>query len=277
MRQSRYWMGLLLTWLSLIAVVPAIVEPGLTLALPLSAVVCIFALFAGLPRSVLTYTGVAILVFGVRPLLGYSLSGQGLLLAGSDLLCVVISLELVTRVIDVFDRLAVVAEDAVTIHLGGSEITPLAGERRIETEMARSRRFERPLALMTLSARGHREEQRLDELLKRAQREVIDRYVEGRLYRLLRQHLRETDIVTRENGQLVVMMPESDRQFASDTIKRVQELAADELGLTVSAGIAAFPSEERTLVGLLDRASSEMDSKLVVAAPDVTLTKPLSE
>ncbi len=266
MRQSRYWLGLLVTWLSLVAFIPALVESAQTLSHMMSAVVCIVALFIGLPRSVRTYIGLAIVVVGVRPWLGYSTSGTGLVVACCDVLAVIISLELVTRVTSVFDRLQVVAEDAVTIQLGGNEITPLAGERQIGDEMARSRQFERPLTVMTLSARGHRGQQQLNELLKKAQREVIDRYVEGRLYRLLRQHLRDSDIVTRQNGQLVVMMPESDRQFALDTISRVQEQAADELGLTVQAGIAAFPSEERTLVGLLDRATAEMESKLLVPA-----------
>ena len=264
MRQSRYWLGLLVTWLSLVALVPAFFESAETVAHVMSAVACIVALFAGLPRSARTYVGLSIVVVGVRPWLGYSTSGVGLVVAGYDLLAVIISLELVIRVTSVFDRLQVVAEDAVTIQLGGTEITPLAGERQIGDEMARSRQFERPLAVMTLSARGHRGQQQLDELLKKAQREVIDRYVEGRLYRLLRQHLRDSDIVTRQNGQLVVMMPESDRQLAQNTISRVQEQAADELGLAVQAGIAAFPSEERTLVGLLDRAAAEMESKLLV-------------
>lgn len=264
MRQSRYWLGLLVTWLCLVAIVPGLVTPFETAGPALSAIVCIIALFVGVPRSVQTYLGLAVAVVAVRPLLGYSTNGEGLAAAGFDLLCVVVSLELVTRVTDVFDRLQIVAEDAVTIQLGGNEITPLAGERRIESEMARSRQFERPLVVMTVSARGHRGQQQLHELLQKAQRDVIDRYVEGRLYRLLREHLRESDIVTRQNGQLVVMMPESDRELARETIGRVQERAVDELGLAVQAGIAAFPAEERTLVGLLDRASTEMESKLFV-------------
>ena len=100
----------------------------------------------------------------------------------------------------------------------------------------------------------------------KAQREVIDRYVEGRLYRLLQQQVRECDIVTRQNGQFVLMMPEADREFAQSMIDRVQEVATDEIGLTVNAGIASFPNEERTLVGLMDRASAEMDSKLLSSA-----------
>jgi PleD family two-component response regulator len=170
-------------------------------------------------------------------------------------------------VLNSIGTLKTVAEDAVTIQLGAELFETGRGDQGLQEEMSRARRFERPLTMITVSAKGQRKQQELHQLLVKAQREVIDRYVEGRLYRLLQQKVRDCDIVTRQNGQFLILMPETDRQYAQTILERVQEAAMDEIGLTVHAGIASFPSEERTLVGLLDRASTEMDANLLSSPP----------
>lgn len=267
MNRSRYWLGLLAIWLCATSVLTHFARHGdfVTFASFLACAVSVAVLFCGLRRSRPAYAAIAVVTIASRLIWGESLAGIGLAFVGLDLLCAMVTFVLATHVVATLDRLQIVVEEAVTIQLG-AEMLSMCDDQKIQEEMSRSRRFDRPLTLVTVSARGDRAEQSLDEIFAKAQRELIDRYVEGRLYRLLKRHLRDSDIVTHQNGQFVVMMPETDRDFARETIDRVRELAADELGLAVSAGVAAFPKEERTLVGLLDRAATEMESKLLSPA-----------
>ncbi len=207
------------------------------------------------------YAAVTACVPLVRWLAGAPVFGDALPAVFTETSFVFMTLMIVDGILQPLREVRDVIRDAVTIRLGADPAESDAAEVEVRTELKRARRFERPLTVMTISARGHRKDGELNAILLRAQREAIDRFVEGKLYLLLKQQVRDCDLVTRKNGQFVVVMPETDRNFAQSSLERLREIVADEIGLTVSAGIAAFPSEERTLVGLMDRAASEMDSR----------------
>jgi hypothetical protein len=269
--QVRFWLALFALWLLVLSNIDRIVSLNeITTASKIAAALFSAGIFLiGWPNRIPRAWLFAIAI-GTAPaarlVMGMGLMGTDFAFVVVEACMIALTLGIANQILSSLAVLRQVAEEAVTIQLGAELITPGRGELGIQEEMTRARRFDRPLTVVTVSARGQRKQQELDAILLKAQREVIDRYVEGRLYRLLQQQVRECDIVTRQNGQFVLMMPEADREFAQTIIDRVQEVAADEIGLTVNAGIASFPSEERTLVGLMDRASAEMDSKLLSSA-----------
>ena len=271
MIQVRFWLATFALWLLVLSNIDRIVSLNeITTFAKVAAVLFSAATFligwpTRIPRSWLFAIAIGIAPAS-RVVMGMGLTGTDFALVVVESCMIAVTLGIANQILSSLAVLRQVAEEAVTIQLGAELITPGRGEIGIQEEMTRARRFDRPLTVVTVSARGQRKQQELDAILLKAQREVIDRYVEGRLYRLLQQQVRECDIVTRQNGQFVLMMPEADREFAQSMIDRVQEVATDEIGLTVNAGIASFPNEERTLVGLMDRASAEMDSKLLSSA-----------
>jgi hypothetical protein len=260
----------LVGWLCIVTNIDRLVSLGeiSPFARVAAVVICIGLLLAGVSRGRLwIYVGATLLSPFVRVLTGEEILGTGFAYMVVETCIFVVTVGLSNKVLNSIGTLKTVAEDAVTIQLGAELFETGRGDQGLQEEMSRARRFERPLTMITVSAKGQRKQQELHQLLVKAQREVIDRYVEGRLYRLLQQKVRDCDIVTRQNGQFLILMPETDRQYAQTILERVQEAAMDEIGLTVNAGIASFPSEERTLVGLLDRASTEMDANLLSSPP----------
>lgn len=272
MLHLRFWLTLLIGWVCLIANLNRLASPGeigLFAQLSAVAIVCL-VLITGQPRGSIklpVYLVALLLAPAGRLVGGEGFVGADFAFAVVETCIIVISLLLADQVLQCITSLRRVAEDAVTIQLGAELIETGRGEPGVQEEMARARRFERPLTVITVSAKGRRKQQELHAVLQKAQRDVIDRYVEGRLHRLLQTKVRDCDIVTRQNGQFLIVMPETDREFAQQVVARVRDAASDEIGLTVNAGIAAFPQEERTLVGLLDRASAEMDEKLLGQVP----------
>jgi len=58
----------------------------------------------------------------------------------------------------------------------------------------------------------------------------------------------------------VLLLTETDRERARHVAERVTARMREQLGLEVRFGVAAFPAEEVTLSGLLDRAEDDLDA-----------------
>lgn len=122
---------------------------------------------------------------------------------------------------------------------------PLLDELRplFERELRRSRRYERPLSVLVFALPPLPRERRAEGL--------------ARLARLLRDHLRETDLVARVPGrdEVVALLPEADAPTATGGCERVRSLWAHEDGWPpLHAGVATYPDEALVLDDLLGTA-----------------------
>ena len=143
-------------------------------------------------------------------------------------------------------------------------LTGLANRRafydRLDAEFRRSRRYGRPLSVLMID---------LDHFQQVNDRHghVVGDLVLAAVARLVREHVRESDMAARYGGEeLVVMLPETDGVHAAAMAERLRSVIRDhdfEVGddgspLTISAGVAAFPDCEprdgADLVRLADEA-----------------------
>ena len=141
-------------------------------------------------------------------------------------------------------------------------LTGLANYRRliavIESELDRSRRTQRPFSIVLLDMDG------LKTINDRYGHLVGSRSL-VRLAKILRNHSRAIDTPARYGGdEFALVLPEAPREIATRVSARIRERLAGEMeepGLSVSAGIAAFPEDGDTaekLLGAADRALYRM-------------------
>jgi len=136
-------------------------------------------------------------------------------------------------------------------------LTGLANYRRllavIESELDRSRRTRRPFSIVLLDMDG------LKTINDRYGHLVGSRAL-VRLGKILRCHSRAIDTPARYGGdEFALVLPEAPKDIASRVASRIRERLSTEVedpGLSVSAGIAAYPEDGDTpekLLGAADR------------------------
>jgi len=136
-------------------------------------------------------------------------------------------------------------------------LTGLANYRRllavIESELDRSRRTHRPFSVVLLDMDG------LKAINDRYGHLVGSRAL-VRLGKILRSHSRAIDTPARYGGdEFALVLPEAPKEIAARVASRIRErlsTEAEDPGLSVSAGIAAFPEDGDTpekLLGAADR------------------------
>jgi diguanylate cyclase (GGDEF)-like protein len=136
-------------------------------------------------------------------------------------------------------------------------LTGLANYRRllavIESELDRSRRTHRPFSVVLLDMDG------LKAINDRYGHLVGSRAL-VRLGKILRSHSRAIDTPARYGGdEFALVLPEAPKEIAARVASRIRErlsTEAEDPGLSVSAGIAAFPEDgdsPEKLLGAADR------------------------
>jgi len=137
-------------------------------------------------------------------------------------------------------------------------------------EVRRARRYERPLSLLAVSARGSQPSPSLVQLLEEARRESLDRLVSLKVGALLDEQTAGSAVIADRDGHFLVLLPEAERQEAERVAKRLEQAAADRHGFALRFGIASFPHQEITFDKLLETAETELRATLR-ATSDQTL------
>jgi len=125
-------------------------------------------------------------------------------------------------------------------------------------EVCRARQFCRPLALLTIAPNGASTSIEVNRFLQEMQQKTISNYINARLRDLITSKTKDCDIMAYSDDHFVLLLPEVNSQEASQIAQRLQLAARESLGLDIQVGKAAFPEEEVTLSGMLDRAVSKM-------------------
>ena len=143
----------------------------------------------------------------------------------------------------------------------------------VDSEMVRSRRFERPLSLVMLQADASSLNMTMHRLVQEVQRSMMQRYVLSTMVRVLSRCLRRTDLVIEDQkpGRLLLLAPETNEQEATKMGERITRLVQERLGVAASFSIAAFPQHALTFEELLNVAEQRMQTE-----PDTSTDDDLS-
>jgi len=136
-----------------------------------------------------------------------------------------------------------------------SSVLPEAeGEEKINNELFRARRFDRPVGFVALRI----------EWLKEMQEHIADRfnleaafqkrYLKVRIAQIVMSAIYRSDTIAWSGDNLVICLPETDRDQAIRLARQIHMLLKMRLGLDIAVGVAAFPEDGLIYRDLLDHA-----------------------
>jgi GGDEF domain-containing protein len=133
-------------------------------------------------------------------------------------------------------------------------------KEEIKSEILRGRRYRRPISLMVMKVDPASVKVALQRTVEEVQRAMMERYVFLGLARLISKQTRRIDILVEQEGkeQFLVLCPETDTSGVTNALGRIQQAARENLGLTLSWGVASFPDEALTFEDLLQKAEENM-------------------
>jgi hypothetical protein len=153
-----------------------------------------------------------------------------------------------------------------------------AAQSDLYREVRRARKHERPLSVLAVASSGQSVSPDEEQVLRELERELLDKYTSARIAGLLAKEAQDHGIITHCNRHFVILLPETDRDAADELAQRLNAAVKKSLGLTLQVGVATFPEEEVTLVGLLQRAEASMNAGEVKQTPpaDANATQPVA-
>lgn len=121
----------------------------------------------------------------------------------------------------------------------------------INEEITRSRRYKRPLALMTLRlGKGPQESVLKDS--KALEKDLLERFALAKAGQIISDLARNTDMVLKDsNGMFILLCPETEGPQLSLIAERIKAAIQDGLNIQMEWGGASFPDEAITFDDLL--------------------------
>lgn len=151
-------------------------------------------------------------------------------------------------------------EDVVENLVVGSNKTRVQsmaeGEQVINGELFRARRFSRPVGFLLVKLTDVEEMQATPIKCMDYQVLLQRRYLRTRAVQIIESYLYTTDPIAWHQDDLVVCLPETNREEALKTAEELSHLVSLTLNLTVPIGLASFP-EDGLVIGTLIEAASK--------------------
>lgn len=134
-------------------------------------------------------------------------------------------------------------------------LTGLANRRhyreRLANEITRSKRYQKPFVIALFDVDNFKK-------INDTQGHGVGDGVLQKIARIIREAIRTSDLGARWGGEeFVVLMPETPKRGAVAVAERIRERVAEQVNVTLSGGLAAFPgdgTDERDLFIFADRA-----------------------
>jgi hypothetical protein len=131
---------------------------------------------------------------------------------------------------------------------------------KIQNEIFRSCHYHHALSVIVVEPEPSSIRVSINRIVQEIQQKMITRYVLTGLDKLLKDELRQIDLVVKEDdkGRFIVLCPETDISELAQLTTRIQAAAMARLGLTVTCGTATFPEEAVTFDSLVNQAEQRL-------------------
>jgi GGDEF domain-containing protein len=138
-------------------------------------------------------------------------------------------------------------------------------EETIAREMLRSRRHQHALSVVVIKPNPDSVRAALHRSVRDVQHAMMKRYLALGLARLITNQMRAIDLLIEPHDQetFVILCPETNRDGATALLERIRKEATEQLGLTISTGVAAFPDEALTFKALFHKASQHVQTTAI--------------
>lgn len=190
--------------------------------------------------------------------LGYSLFGAQLPISVLESGAIGLTLVLVGRIVYGLEGVRETVANLTLSHLLPDAMPFESGQGRLYQEIRRARYFERPAALLAISATAESLDLSTDRFVQEAQQTILNRFVSARIAQLLVDQLKDCDVITQRGEHFITLLPETSYEDALKTIEKLEAAAREELNLELKAGLSTFPDEAVTFESLLEQAEQKM-------------------
>ena len=138
----------------------------------------------------------------------------------------------------------------------------------INTEITRSRRYNRPLSVLVFQLTQG------DEIpegsIESVQKELLLHFASAKTGRIINEHARQTDLILRDHdNRFTILCPETDSKASMVLGERIYQAIAKQVDKEVNWSTASFPDESLSFDELLEKATA----RLSTAEPAILFTE----
>ena len=127
-----------------------------------------------------------------------------------------------------------------------------AAHDRIDIEITRSRRYNRPLSVLVFEISQVDEKDKNVEVI---QKDLLKRFALAKVGQILGNYARQTDLILDDQPEhFIVVCPETDHQTITVLADRIRMAIREQMNTWVTWGTASFPNEALTFDDLLNTA-----------------------
>jgi GGDEF domain-containing protein len=129
---------------------------------------------------------------------------------------------------------------------------------RIDVELTRSRRHQRPLTVLVLEPEKVSDEAG-QEAYKSLRQDLLRHFVDARLGQLIAERARQTDMILRDrDGKFIILCAETDEENSTILAQRIQQAAQQSMSASLRWGTAVFPKQALTFDELVQKAKENL-------------------
>ena len=139
----------------------------------------------------------------------------------------------------------------------------LIGERQINQEILRARRFDRPLTILFLEFPALERMTNLPSLRYNKRKMMEYNYLRNYFARMARNVLDKGDIMSWHNQSVVICLPETAKKDASKLVQQLQDLYSVVLETEVKIGVSQFPMDGLVYQDLIRSASHGNEAEAI--------------
>ncbi len=184
---------------------------------------------------------------------------EDVLRAATELSAIVLTLLLtrqLSRALDEFQE----AVAAITIpHVGKSVDAFSADQGEMYQEVRRARQYNRPLALLALKVKEDSLKVALQEMLREAQRAMMNELVLAGVAGTLCDELQDYDIIGRQDDYFLVLLPETRKEDVPDITNRLCSAVSERVGVKLQVASVTFPDNALTFESLVQQATQKIE------------------
>ncbi|MEO8356167.1 MAG: hypothetical protein ABI621_09650 [Chloroflexota bacterium] len=146
-------------------------------------------------------------------------------------------------------------------------------QARIQAEIYRSRRFQRPLSIIVLETDWNSVQTNPDKVVQDGQRILTQPSISAMMINELSARLRQTDLLVEHDkkDRLIIISPDTDQTGTETLINRLKPLTQSAV-FSIKFGAATFPGHALTFEQLLEHAEMNLqqriDSRIHLGLPE---------
>lgn len=197
-----------------------------------------------------------LLLMQQRPIFGGSFSYLSIAEAALISIAVLLGRELAVDLHDFEEAVRNITLSGVSRRIKSLE----QANEEIEIEILRSRRHNRPLAVIVVEPDEKSIQAQLHRAIQEIQQAMMARYIVTSLARVIGNQLRRSDLVIdqHEQGRFIIFSPDTNAQELAILLERVRAATSKQLNINLNLGYASFPEQAFTFDELVRLAEQKL-------------------